>query len=298
MGYRILNYFISLLLILVPVLPMSAQQSSSNTSRSKSVNQRDSRNKKKKKEGPTIVTPLYNGMYVSADIYGLGAKLLGSDFLSSEVGISVNLKNRYLPVAEIGYGKTNTWNENGIHYKASAPYFRIGVDYNTRWNKLDYDDVLSLGVRYGCSSFKYNVNSAPMTDPVYGNVINNPALVDGIWGGSSLYNHQGMSGSMQWYEIVGSVRTKIFKNFYMGWTIRLKYRLNDKMDVNAQPWYVPGFGRFGAKATGMTYTLIYKFSLGAKKPTILMPIAKHEGTNNRSAQKNNNSGRQTPSNSK
>lgn len=258
---------------MLPVLPLAAQNNSDGSRHIRTKNEVAVQKKKAKDNIKKVIMPFYNGLFISGDLYGIGAKLLGSDFLSSEIGLSVNLRNRYMPVVEIGYGETNTSNENGIHYKTGAPYFRIGIDYNMRWKKVDYDDVLFLGLRYGYTSFKYDVNCLSLIDPIYGGEINNPILEDPIWGGSNTYNHPGMNGSMSWYELVGGIRTKIFKNVYMGLSLRLKYRLGNKMDVNAQPWYVPGFGKFDAKATGISYTIIYKFSVGTKKPVVIMPVS-------------------------
>lgn len=86
-----------------------------------------------KEEAAKVDTiPLYNGTYIGVDLYGIGSKVLGGDFLSSEISVGVNLKNRFIPTIEFGMGGTDTWNETGIHYKSKmAPFFRIGVDYNT-----------------------------------------------------------------------------------------------------------------------------------------------------------------------
>lgn len=47
------------------------------------------------------------------------------------------LKNRFIPIIEIGYGHTDTTDdETNIHYKASAPYFRIGMNYNILFKSL------------------------------------------------------------------------------------------------------------------------------------------------------------------
>lgn len=272
MPYRILRYIISLSFLCFAAIPVSAQQYSDNRQQQQ---QMQGTPKEKKPDGPKLKAPLYNGLYVSADLYGLGSKLLGSDFLSSEIGVGVNLKNQFMPTIELGYGKTNKWNENGIHYKSNAPYFRIGVDYNIRFKKLDYEDWLYFGVRYGYSSFKYTIGNAPIVDPKYGGRIDNPNLIDPIWGGMGIpYYENNINGSMSWYEFVAGIRTKIYKNFFMGWTLRLRYKMSAKEASNASPWYVPGYGKYASTANGITYTLIYKFSLGAKKPTVVMPIEK------------------------
>lgn len=281
MPYRISRFIISLLLLLAFSLSADAQQYQGNNQNGQRQQQQGTP-KEKKPAGPKLQAPLFNGLYVSADLYGLGSRLLGSDFISSQVEVGVNLKNRYMPTVEIGYAKTDTWNENGIHYKTAAPYFRVGVDYNIRFKKLDYEDWLFLGVRYGYTSFKYDVGNAPIVDPTFGTSIDNPNLIDPIWGGSSINFHQnGIQGSMSWYEFVGGIRTQIWKNFFMACTLRLRYRLKSKLADNAQPWYVPGYGKFDSSANGLTYTLTYKFSLGAKKPTVITPVEKQDNTGKR-----------------
>src|SRR5574344_2953983 len=253
MRYKISEYIISLLLLLAPAVAVNAQFSGLNGLNSNNQQQRQQGTPKEKKpKGPQLDAPLFNGLYVGVDLYGLGASVLGSKFLSSEVQVGVNLKNRLMPTAEIGFGHTNRWNENGIHYKSNAPYFRVGVDYNIRFKKLDYEDWLFLGLRYGYTSFKYDVGNAPIVDPAFGDKIENPNLIDPIWGGSSIpYHENGITGNMSWYEFIGGIRTKIWKNLFMGWTIRLKYRIKAKESFNASPWYVPGYGKFNSSANGM-----------------------------------------------
>ena len=76
--------------------------------------------KKEKKDAKEEVHyPLYNGMSVGLDLWGIGSSVFGGDFLSSEVAVDVNLKNRFFPIAELGYGSTDTWSDKGIHYKSN-----------------------------------------------------------------------------------------------------------------------------------------------------------------------------------
>jgi hypothetical protein len=275
MRYKISKYIISSLFLLATAATVNAQYSDSYNSQQQQRQQQQGTPKEKKPKGPQLDAPFFNGLYVGVDLYGLGSNVLGSDFLSSEVQVGVNLKNRFMPTVELGYGHTNKWNENGIHYKSNAPYVRFGIDYNIRFKKLDYEDWLFLGVRYGYSSYKYDIGNAPIVDPAFGDKIENPNLIDPIWGGSSIpYHENGITGNMSWYEFIGGVRTKIWKNLFMSWTIRLKYRIKAKESFNSSPWYVPGFGKFSSSANGMTYSIIYKFSLGAKQPKVFTPVDK------------------------
>ena len=97
--------------------------------------------------------PFYQGTTIGVDIFGLGSKIFGGDITSTEISVEVNLKNRYVPVAEIGYGTTDTTDDGtNIHYKASAPYFRIGMNYNFFFKKPYLPGFLYGGIRYVVSS--------------------------------------------------------------------------------------------------------------------------------------------------
>lgn len=187
--------------------------------------------------------PLVKGLSLSADLFGLVGGLFGNDFQSMEVAAELNLKNRFLPIVEIGYGTTNTTDDDKhIHYKTSAPYFRAGMNYNFFYKKETQSYVFG-GLRLGYSSFSYDVDAPDLHDPV--------------WGGSVPFAYKGVSGSATWAEFVVGLRTPIVKNFHMGWTVRYKKRLSSKETPNSKPWYVPGYGENDSVLFGATYNLIY-----------------------------------------
>lgn len=253
MGRKILSYSISLALCLLMSLPLEAQNATSPAPLAGTPPPAE----QKKEADQEVYYPLYNGVSMGVDLWGPGSRLLGSDFLSAEVVVDVNLKNRFFPVAEIGYGSTDTWSDKGIHYKTGAPYFRIGMDYNALYKK-QHGNMILVGLRYGVTSFKYDVEALAIHDPIYGGGINNPNLEDDIWGGSLPFNYKGMKGSMQWLEFCAGVRAHIWKELYMGWSIRFKFRMSSSTDVHGDPWYVPGYGKYGGNTMGVTYTITYK----------------------------------------
>ena len=224
MERKILNSFIviSLVFCWLTGLPVRAQ----NTNRPPASNPP----KEEKKETEEVSFPLYNGVTVSVDLWGIGSKVLGGDFLSSEVAVDVNLKNRFFPIVELGYGGADAWNDNGTHYKSNAPYFRVGINYNALYKKK-FDNYLFVGLRYAMSSFKYDIEALSVDDPIYGGSIGNPNQTDDIWGGSLPFNHQGMKGSMQWVEFCVGIRAHIWKQFYMGWGLRFKFRTSSSVCI-------------------------------------------------------------------
>ena len=191
-------------------------------------------------------TRFYRGTSIGLEIAGMGSYFIGSDIFNTEVVVQSNLQNKYLPVVEIGMGKTDTTNDGtDIHYKTSAPYFRIGADYNFLHNKPQLPGMLLGGLRYGFSSFKYDVEGPTMTDPNYGGVTEVP------------FSYLGQECTAHWIEAVVGLQVKIFKGFCMGWSARYKRNLSIGKNENTEPWYVPGFGKNSDSSFNLSYHLIY-----------------------------------------
>ena len=190
--------------------------------------------------------PLYQGTYIGVDIFGLGSKIFGSDYTSTEVSAEVNLKNRYFPIIEIGYGSIETTDEEtDIYYKTSAPYFRIGMNYNVLYKKPYLPGHFMVGFRYGFSSFSYDVEAPALTDPVWGQ----PTIP---------FAYQGVKGSAGWLELVAGLKANVFSNFYMGLMLRYRSRMSVKKAENSEPYYIPGYGKNKGTNIGITYTVVYK----------------------------------------
>lgn len=190
--------------------------------------------------------PLFQGIYVGADIFGFMNQALGSDIMSTEASIEVHLKNRFFPVVEIGYGSIETTNdETDIYYKTSAPYFRVGLDYNVFYKKPHLPGFFTVGLRYGYSSFSYDIES--------------PALVDPNWGHTTVpFSYKGVESNASWAELVVGMKANVFNNFYMGFSIRYRSRLSVKKHENSEPYYIPGYGKGKSSNFGITYNLVYK----------------------------------------
>lgn len=188
----------------------------------------------------------FQGIHVGVDVFGFLSQAFGSDATTTEVSVEANLMNRFFPVLEIGYGSMDTTNdETDIHYKTSAPFFRVGVNYNVFYKKPHLPGYFTVGLRYGHSSFKYDIQS--------------PDLVDPNWGHTSVpFDYQGVKTSVGWMELVVGLRANVFQNFYMGFTARYRSRLSMKENENSEPYYIPGYGRGKSTNLGITYNLIYK----------------------------------------
>ena len=183
-------------------------------------------------------TALWRSVSVSFDLLGAGELLLG-DYGQMEGAVKVNLRDRYFPTIELGYGKADKQDETtNVSYRTSAPYGKIGIDFNMLKNKHDIYRLYA-GFRYAFTSFKYDITA--------------PGLIDPVWGGSSDLRTEDVSATCHWLEGVFAIDAKILGPVHLGWSIRLKRRIHHTEGSVGEPWYTPGFGRKATTRIGGTF---------------------------------------------
>ena len=67
-----------------------------------------------------------------------------------------------------------------------------------------------------------------------------------------------MKTNASWLELVASLKTHVYKGFYLGLSVRYRSLIKVKKSENSEPWYIPGFGKNKSTNFGVTYNLIYK----------------------------------------
>lgn len=195
---------------------------------------------KKMSEQPDSI-PLFNGLSVSFDIVG-PAMLMLSDYGEYEASLRVNLRNKMFPIVEIGYGMAERDDEvTEIYYKTSAPYFRIGCDWNLLKNK-NTGNRLFGGFRYAFTSYKVDVAKDEITDPV--------------WGSETEFSISGEGCNQHWIEGVVGIDAKVLGPLHLGWTFRYKRRISHKDTSIGKTWYVPGYGTAGDTKLGVNFNII------------------------------------------
>ena len=196
---------------------------------------------KPKTERPDT-TRFFRGLQVMADVVG-PIQLAVSDYGQYEAALRINFKDKYFPVFELGYGTANHEDDPVTHvvYKTSAPYGKVGMDFNIMKNKHDIYRVY-IGARYAFTTFKYDVASPVLTDPVW----QDPAAIQ-------LNN---ISASYHWAELLFAVDAKIWGPLHLGWSVRYRRRLAPNDGESGNVWYVPGFGKTGNSRLGGTFNII------------------------------------------
>lgn len=265
MEQRISPYIISVLLVLCTALPLHGQGTLNDPRggeriwSEKAQKQQRKQQKERERKPAEIEYPLFSGISVGVDLIQPIQKIIGNDYAGFEAIGTVNLKGRFFPTLEMGYGKSDMTDEDrGISYKTSAPYTRVGIDYNFLYKKAHGNQVL-LGLRYGFTSFSYDI-----IDPYEGGFAWHANIEDDVWDEMLPYDHRGMKSSMHWLEFNVGIRTKVWKQIHMGWSIRFKYKLSASTGEYGNPYYVPGYGKYGGNTIGLTYHLIYQLPFKKK----------------------------------
>ena len=169
-----------------------------------------------------------------------------SDYGEVEGGVRLNLKGKYFPVIEAGLGLCDkTHDETDIHFKTSAPFARIGIDYNFMKDKMSNNRIYG-GLRFGYTSFKYDMDAPPLNDP--------------YWDGSRLdFNFKDVKSNASWCEFVFGLETRIWQRFSLGWSARYKRRLSHKVSDVGKAWYIPGYGENDGHLFTGTFNVVFNF---------------------------------------
>lgn len=186
---------------------------------------------------------LLRGIAVSADLIGL-AQIAFSDYGQYEAALRLNLKDKYYPVFELGYGTANTSDPSTrLSYKTSAPYAKAGIDFNIARNKHD-DYRIYAGVRYALTYYKFDVGSDGLKDPV--------------WGDNVDFAAKGVKANYHWMEGVFGVDAKIAGPLRLGWSVRYRRRIAHNDGTMGGTWYVPGYGKQGSTRMSGTFNVIFE----------------------------------------
>jgi hypothetical protein len=207
------------------------------------------------------------GLRVGIDVFRLSRALYDKDYKGIEVVADYRLTKKYFLAAELG-NENKTTDDDRLNFTTKGSYLKVGFDYNAYENWLDMENVISIGLRYGFSTFSQDLNSFKIynQNPYFGEKPSYP----------STESYSGLSAS--WIEVVAGIKAKVFNNVFMGFSLRLNQLVTNKKPDNFDNLYIPGFnktydGNFGV---GFNYTVSYLLPI-YKKKIKLAPITKKEG---------------------
>lgn len=162
-----------------------------------------------------------------------------------EISADYYIKNEVYGVFETGWGDAKV-DYTDLAYTSNNNFFRIGINKSLfpRINAKDWD-MAFIGVRYGMAFIQRS--AATYT------------VVDSFWGNSSgTLPSSNITG--YWVEITGGMRVELVKGLCAGYTVRGKFRLNDKAFKELAPVYIAGYGK-GDKNSIFDFNLYISYAI-------------------------------------
>lgn len=192
--------------------------------------------------------PFLQGIWIEVDVAPVFERaLINKNAYRAQGNIQVNLKNKYYPVIEFGYAGADKTASNGIEFSTSGFFGKAGADLSMlkpKPNSTQKNNNFLVGLRLGASRFNYSLY--------------NQTITDNYWGNSETFNLESISSTKLWYEIAAGMRVEVFRNIYMGWTIRNKHLISKTESGQTTPWYIPGYGIGNTSVWGLSYSIGYR----------------------------------------
>jgi len=256
------KYFFSICLLFT-VFFVQSQETTADTIK-KEINQEKPKSKTPKVATKSIADSIpvkkdRYGLRVGVDLYKLTRGFYDKDYKGVEFVGDFRLTKKYYIAAELGI-EDKTTDDDRLNSTATGTYLKGGFDYNLYNNWLDMENLITIGLRGGFSTFSQQLNSYKIynSDQYWGQI---PPITDGT-------KYTGLTAA--WAEVALGMKAKVFNNVFVGFGFQLKMLLANKEPGNFENLYIPGFNRTydGNFGVGFNYTVSYFIPLYKKKVTI------------------------------
>jgi hypothetical protein len=203
------------------------------------------------------------GLRLGVDLFKLTRSFYETDYRGLELVGDYRLTRRHYLAAEIG-NENKTVDDDQVNFTTKGTYIKVGFDFNSFQNWGNMENIVSVGLRYGVSSFSQTLNSYQIynPNPYFGE---SPVIIP-------TENNQFDGLSAQWIEVVAGMKAEVFNNVFVGFSFRLNRMISQKIPNNFDNLYIPGFNRTynGSFGVGFNYTVsyfipLYKATVKAKK---------------------------------
>jgi hypothetical protein len=187
----------------------------------------------------TIPIPLKIRIGVEAS--GPAIYFTNKNVLNEEVFLAVDLNEKRSAFISAGY-LNYKYSQYNYQYLNKGSFLRIGMDFNLlKPDKSQGKYYAGVGLRYGISRF---TSEAPFIEKL------------NYWGTTTT----SLSSTTYWghfIEFSPGIRTEIFKNVSLGWSVSLRMLLYSGTGKDLRPVNFPGFGD-GTKTvtTAMSYYIV------------------------------------------
>jgi len=109
-----------------------------------------------------------------------------------------------------------------------------------------------VGLRYGFTTFYHKADNIQISDDLWGNFTG--GKIEPSWLAAN------------WAELAAGMQSRLFNNFYLGWSVKMRIKLGGGNDPFMNPYTIPGYGKpWNNTWLGINYSLYYKIPIYKKK---------------------------------
>lgn len=199
------------------------------------------------------------GLRVGVDLAKPIRTLVEDGYSGFEIMGDFRVTKKFYAAVELGNEKKD-WIEPYVSSKTSGSYAKVGFDYNAYENWIGMENSITVGLRYGFSTFKQELLS-------YRIYTDNPAFPT-----ETIYDPQEFTGlTAHWAELIIGVKTEIINNLYLSINAQLKTRITETQPDNFANLYIPGFNRtydYSKFGVGYGYSISYLIPIFKKKSLV------------------------------
>ncbi len=185
------------------------------------------------------------GFDIGNFIYGKTEDLKRINF-----SVDSNLYKNYFLSLHLG-SEEYLFNNQLINMNTSGNYWMLGLDYNLYGNWPGMDNQITIGFHYGHASFSNHLQSYIINQ-------NQSPFPQQIIEINKSFDHL----KADWFEIQSGIQVELFKNFYLGYNISIKYLLSKKKYAEFELTHIPGYRKVNSTSPygfGMQYFISYRF---------------------------------------
>jgi hypothetical protein len=192
------------------------------------------------------------GIRFGVDISRFALLYFAPERTNYEVSADFEIKRNIYPAIEYGTQSVNL-KKSTYNYYSEGTYVRFGTDYNFQKNvKENAYDMIFGGIRFGMATFTHYAENITIENNYWGNY---------FYGSVAKKNLKAY-----WIEASAGVRAELFKNFFMGWSLRGRILIKKTGDEYMYPYNIPGFGKGNKKSRlGFNYSLYYRIPIYKEK---------------------------------
>jgi hypothetical protein len=194
--------------------------------------------------------PFVRKIKIGADLFGPAYYLADRNNLTAEGFISVDIDTSRSLVIEGGYADFK-YSRYNYDYFSKGMFVRIGADFNTMQPEIAAGRYYAgISLRYGLSIFKAGV----------------PFLKYENYWGTVTGSLPDATYAAHFAELSPGIRAELFRNFIIGWSVRLRFLIYSGTGKNFRAVYIPGYGN-GTKSLspGINYYLIWSIPMNKGK---------------------------------